>query len=100
MPGALKSHQRPPGPDPKSPSPLKIAPVISLLRRASGGFDDPSQFQERREIMPKWKLLLMGPVLFIGLAVTTPMHAVAFKMKNDTSYTFKVRIFDRGRWRP
>jgi hypothetical protein len=41
--------------------------------------------------------ILILLVLFVSFR---NVYAVAFKVQNDTEYTFGVRIFDRGSWRP
>lgn len=38
--------------------------------------------------------------LFIVLTSAIESYAVAFKVKNDSDHTFRVRIHDRGSWRP
>lgn len=42
---------------------------------------------------------LLSVLAVVLIAVTTKTEAVAFKMKNDSSSTFRARAFDRGEWR-
>lgn len=47
--------------------------------------------------------MLYAPVLFMLLGcllLSSKVEAVAFKMKNDSQYTLRARVYDRGAWRP
>ena len=47
-------------------------------------------------------LILVIKAAFVSLLlfVNYELHAVAFKLKNDTEFYLKARCFDRGNWRP
>lgn len=48
--------------------------------------------------MKKYKMIILCLLMSAGLSTET--FAVAFKLKNDASFTVRVRAYDRGEWRP